>query len=89
MNKKVFPLTSRLVFSPTLMGKIPEQELMEAFARHDSGDWGIVSKATSKQNCSSLIRGGELVSEYQARNGVRFRIITTQDSRITRFESFK
>ena len=84
-NRKVFPLTSRLIFAPALLEQIPERELMDAFARHDTGDWGLVSKVRTKLNKASLRHGGELVSEYAARNGVRFKVVTSEDSRVTRF----
>lgn len=87
MTRKIFPLSSRLIFSPELINTIPESELMIAFARHDSGDWGIVSSAVGKQNRFSLRRGGtDLVSEFEAKNGMRFRVVTSSDSRFTRFE---
>jgi len=86
MNRKLFPLQSRLIFTPEVLERIPEQELLEAFARHDTGDWGLVTQKTYKQNKVSLRRGGILVSEYKSRKGEHFRVTTSDDSRFTTFQ---
>jgi hypothetical protein len=87
MKRKVLPLNSRLLFAPALLGRVDQSELMSAFARHDSDDWGIVPESVREANQLHLKIGGELVSEFQSKNGTRFKIRTTPDSKFTHFES--
>jgi hypothetical protein len=83
MVKRMCSLTSRLVFSPSIIGVVPEQELIVAFARHNKADLGLVPENISVQNNKHLEQGGELASEYESRRGIRFRIVTSPDSRVT------
>ena len=87
MTKKVFPLQSRIVFSPAVIRRVPEEELMDAFSRHSSEDWGVASIELSTRNQHSLTAGGEIISEFVSRSGVRFRLTTTSDSHYTEFET--
>lgn len=86
MKRKIFPLSSRLVFTPQVLERVPRQDMMEAFGRHDSGDWGIVSKKVIEENNKSLRRGGRLKSEYVARNGARFSVTTLSENHVTEFD---
>ncbi|MCM1224336.1 MAG: hypothetical protein NC548_58775, partial [Lachnospiraceae bacterium] len=48
-------------------------------ARHQSGDWGEVSKSDWMANNNALKSGGRILSAYTANGGKTFWIITEAD----------
>ena len=59
--------------------KIGRKEILEAFWRHESGDWGEVCPEDKQANETALQFGGLLFSAYHDSNGVKFWIITAAD----------
>jgi hypothetical protein len=87
MKRLVNPLSSRLIIAPVLLQTVPRSELLEGFARHDTGDWGYVSDEVRTCNVQALSHGGVLISRHKARNGQMYEITTTADSKITCFDT--
>lgn len=85
-QRRVFPLTSRLIFLSNLRRLVLEAELLEFFAEHGKGNWGHVSAKLRERNNRNLVNRGQIVSEFEASNGIRFRITTTRDSKFTEFQ---
>lgn len=55
------------------------QSPSEFLARHQSGDWGIVSKDDAKENALSLKEGFRIMSVYKISQNVKLWIITEAD----------
>ena len=66
----------RLCITPKAAGHVPADEVLQAIARHATGDWGLLDEHDRKENERALGTRGRLVSVYQANNGIRFYIIT-------------
>ena len=73
----------KLYRTPGVVEAIPTEEVMQALARHQSGDWGDVSTADKKENEFSLGRHIRILSAYQAQTGEKFWIITEADRSAT------
>ena len=54
-----------------------------ALSRHAGCDWGDMPDEDRDANDSAIWGGGMLMSEYRARHGVKFWIITETDRRST------
>jgi len=63
--------------------KIERKEIMDAFWRHESGDWGDVCAEDKEANETALQFGGRLFSAYHDSNGVKFWIVTEADRSAT------
>ena len=63
--------------------KIERQEILDAFWRHESGDWGDVCAEDKEANETALQFGGRLFSVYHNSKGVKFWIITEADRSVT------
>ena len=55
---------------------VPVAEILDAFARHAAGDWGLMDAHDRQQNDRALITRGRLVSLHTTRAGQAFWIIT-------------
>ena len=73
----------KLYQTPGVVEAIPTEEVMQALARHQSGDWGDVSAADKEANEFSLGRHLRLLSAYQAQTGEKFWVITEADRSAT------
>ena len=73
----------KLYQTPGVVESIPSEDVMQALARHQSGDWGDVSAADKEENEFSLGRHLRILSTYHARTGVKFWVITEADRSAT------
>ncbi len=55
----------------------------EFLAKHQSGDWGVVSKEDWRENELSIQDGFRILSSYKTNLNVKFWIITESDRSIT------
>jgi len=73
----------RLVMTPGAQGRIPQEEMLAAIARHVSGDWGEVPSEDAALNDQAVQVGDRILSAYVASDGARFWIITEWDRSYT------
>lgn len=76
-------MKSRIFVSPKLSRLVPEDEILVAFGKHDSGDWGMVSSKAKETNLRHLRSRESIESRFISRSGVHFTIKTSGDSRYT------
>lgn len=77
-----FPL-GRVVATPGVLAKVPDDEIQSALSRHHHGDWGEVCKADWRANEQGLAEGDRLHSVFRTKAGVKFYIITEHDRSAT------
>jgi hypothetical protein len=79
-----FPL-GQIVATPGALRALVEaaQDPMLCVARHQSGDWGDLTKEDRQENEWSLQQGFRLLSAYQTANGERLWVITEADRSAT------
>lgn len=65
--------------SPSLVRRVPNQQILEAIERHVRGDWGIVDDGLKCRNDKAVQQPGKLVSIFDSSEGVRFAIVTEAD----------
>jgi hypothetical protein len=65
-----------LCITPKAAKAIPAREVLQALARHASGDWGLLNPHDRQQNEDALRHGNRLVSIYRSSTGQRFYVIT-------------
>lgn len=58
-------------------------DILVAFARHQSGDWGELDDEDKQANERALHEEGRLVSKYVSVNGTPFYVITEWDRSLT------
>ena len=73
----------QLCITPAASQAVPPQEVLEAVARHASGDWGQLDPHDWQANEDALRQGGRLFSVYATRQGQKFYVITESDRRTT------
>ena len=73
----------RLFATPSAVHDVPEIELLDAVARHASGDWGDVADDDRKANDAALRDGDRILSVYRTVAGTTFWIITEADRSTT------
>jgi hypothetical protein len=78
-KKKVSVLLGHVVATTEARAQIPNAEILRALDRHQSGDWGELSKFDQKANDKALVDGSRLLSAYKSSAGVKFWIITEAD----------
>ena len=66
----------RLCITPGAAKDVPAQEVLQAVARHATGDWGLLTLHDWQQNEDALRHGSRLVSVYRSSTGQRFYVIT-------------
>lgn len=72
-----FPL-GKIVATPAALDALKDgaQDPRELFARHASGDWGVVNQEDKDANDASLIDGSRLLSAYRLATGEKVWVIT-------------
>jgi DNA primase len=73
----------RLLSTPNALERIPNEEILAAIARHQSGDWGDLDEHDRAANERALRDGSRLFSVYHSLAGVKFYIITEADRSVT------
>ncbi len=73
----------QVVATPNALELIPQNEILKAIVRHQSGDWGELTKDDRKANDRALSHGGRLLSVYRSVEGVKFYLITEADRSAT------
>jgi hypothetical protein len=66
----------RVCITPSAATAVSADEVLQAIARHATGDWGVLDNHDRQENERALSTRGRLISVYQASNGTRFWIIT-------------
>ena len=59
------------------------QDVVDFFSRHVTGDWGEVSQEDRVENEVSLLNGYRLLSAYRTRLGERVWVLTEADRSMT------
>lgn len=59
------------------------EDIIAAITRHARGDWGDIDDDDWNENETSLQNGHRLLSNYFAKNGTRFWVITESDRSVT------
>jgi hypothetical protein len=77
-----FPL-GRVVATPGVLAKVPNDEIQSALSRHHHGDWGDVDEDDRQENERSLVEGDRLLSVFRSKAGVKFYIVTEHDRCVT------
>lgn len=77
-----FPL-GRTVITRRVLGRLTNEEVHGALARHTAGDWGDVCPEDRKENEVSLREGFRLMSVYESKTGEKFWVITEADRSAT------
>ena len=73
----------RIVATPNARESLTQEDILTAIQRHQAGDWGNLTDDNRAANDQALVRGGRIVSAYQATNGTRFWLITEADRSTT------
>ena len=74
----------RIIITPAAKAVIPAAEIMRAFGRHVSGDWGDISDDDWEINNGAVIHESGLIhSIYKSRGETKFWVITKADSSAT------
>jgi hypothetical protein len=73
----------RIVMTHSVMNSLCEEDIFTGIRRHQSGDWGDVSKEDRAANDRALVEGTRLLSMYRTQQGVTFWIITEADRSVT------
>ena len=73
----------RLVATLPVLGAVPKEEILAAYCRHLSCDWGNAVACDWKRNDEAVQNGGRLFSEYKAVSGQIFWIFTEEDRSAT------
>lgn len=83
-----FPTTAKfclgkVVATPSAVAAIPEDQIIRALRRHQSGDWGAICPGDWRANDDALFDGSRILSVYTIMNGLKFWIITEADRSVT------
>ncbi len=73
----------RLIITSGAAEALSSDDVLDALARHLSGDWGNVGEADWEYNDEALKRRSQILSSYQAHDGTRFWILTEHDRSVT------
>ena len=79
---QLFPL-GNVYQTPGVLAAIPSEDVFQALARHQSGDWGDLDETEKQENEFSLGYPLRLFSAYRAQTGVKFWIMTEADRSAT------
>jgi hypothetical protein len=69
----------RIVITQSALEIVPHPEVMEAIARHASGDWGELDDHDLTVNESAVAHGSRTLSSYKTAFGETFWVITEED----------
>jgi hypothetical protein len=75
--------TGELVITPAALAALSQWEILDAFFRHERGDWGAVCADDWAENQFSLKEHLRLFSVYLAADGTKFWVITEADRSVT------
>ena len=67
------------VITPNAQNTLQPEDIQEALARHQRGDWGDCGKEDAAENDFALGKRLRLFSVYHDRKGTKFWIITEAD----------
>jgi hypothetical protein len=73
----------RIVATPAVLERVPNEVLLAALSRHASGDWGDVGVDDWIANDEALQHDDRILSAYRTELGTRFWIITEADRSVT------
>ena len=73
----------RIVATPNALNHIPNDDILFAIQRHQSGEWGEVDDHDRQANDCAVAHGGRLVSVYYSAARVKFWLITEADRSVT------
>jgi hypothetical protein len=73
----------RLVTTSGVRETLEPCDVITAFCRHATGDWGKLPEHDLAENELALATEGRLFSEYYSRRGVKFWVITESDRSVT------
>lgn len=73
----------RLIATQEVLKYVPREEVLNAYVRHLNCDWGEVPGPAKASNEAALQYGGQLLSAYRSKAGIRFLIITSADRSAT------
>jgi hypothetical protein len=79
---QLFPL-GNVYQTPGVLEAIPSEDVFQALARHQSGDWGDLGAEDKRENEFSLGFPSRLLSAYHAQTGEKFWILTEADRSAT------
>ena len=79
---QLFPL-GNIYHTPGVEEAIPSEDVMQALARHQSGDWGDLSAHDRAENEFSLGYPLRILSAYRAQTGEKFWVMTEADRSAT------
>lgn len=83
VKKKYHIPLGKTVITAGALEVLSDMDINTALARHQSGDWGEVTKADQRANDRALKNGGRILSAYTSADGTRFWIITEADRSYT------
>ena len=74
-----------VVGTPAALAALREADVdpRELLARHQSGDWGEVCAADSRENARSLKHGWRALSSYTLRTGAKVWLLTEANRSVT------
>ena len=75
---QLFPL-GNVYQTPGVLEAIPSEDVFQALARHQSGEWGDLGTEDTQANAYALEHQLRLLSAYHSQTGVKFWIITEAD----------
>lgn len=75
--------------SPTVLTKLPKEEMFQMLERHLCGDWGDVSDNDVKANEYALRHGLRIISHYRSSCGALIQILTEADRSATTIQLAK
>ncbi len=73
----------KVVATPNAIAAIPQDKIISALQRHQSGDWGTVCPEDRRANDDALVEGSRILSVYFVPRGLKFWIITEADRSVT------
>jgi hypothetical protein len=73
----------RLVTTPGVQESLSPSDVITAFCRHATGDWGTLCEHDRAENEFSLATEGRLFSEYRSQGDIKFWVITEADRSAT------
>ena len=79
---QLFPL-GNIYQTPGVMEAIPPEDVAQALARHQSGDWGDLGEADKQENELSVEQGFRILSAYTTSAGDTIWILTEADRSAT------
>ena len=77
-----FPL-GQVVATSNALACLTQEDILRGLRRHQSGDWGDMSKDDRMENDLSLDKGFRLLSKYHAASSTQFWIVTEADRSVT------